>query len=178
MLLIYTHDFYYAKECNFDHMSENEIKNACIRLRYCQKLNAEENAFKISQSEEQIEEMKKIMDDAYKAYSDLLAKRTQQLTQQVNENAVRDARVQDKSVSGSWLDRTLANPANWGKTRTKIAKTLDLLHDEGRDAALKYAQSKGLITLKDGTYDSVHPKLRYLCNLLNTQDKVYASKTS
>jgi len=43
---IYTHDIYYAKECNFDGMSENEIKNACVRIRYCQKLNAEESNFK------------------------------------------------------------------------------------------------------------------------------------
>lgn len=41
-----THDVYYAKECNFDGMSENEMKNACVRLRYVQKLNSEENDFK------------------------------------------------------------------------------------------------------------------------------------
>ena len=41
-----THDVYYAKECNFDDMSENEMKNTCVRLRYVQKLNSEENDFK------------------------------------------------------------------------------------------------------------------------------------
>ena len=43
---IHTHDVYYSKDDNFDGMSENQIKNACIRLRYCQKLNSKENDFK------------------------------------------------------------------------------------------------------------------------------------
>ena len=43
---IHTHDVYYSKDSNFDGMSESQMKNACVRLRYCQKLNSEENDFK------------------------------------------------------------------------------------------------------------------------------------
>lgn len=34
-----THDFYYAKDTNFDNLTENQIKNACVRLRICNKLD-------------------------------------------------------------------------------------------------------------------------------------------
>ena len=34
-----THDFYYAKDTNFDKLTENQIKNACVRLRICNKLD-------------------------------------------------------------------------------------------------------------------------------------------
>ena len=60
-----THDVYYAKECNFDGMSENEMKNACVRLRYVQKLNSEENDFKdiIKKEKELIKQgFKKVFD--------------------------------------------------------------------------------------------------------------------
>ena len=43
---IHTHDVYYTKDTYFDGMSENEMKSACIRIRYCQKLNYEENDLK------------------------------------------------------------------------------------------------------------------------------------
>ena len=34
-----THDLYYAKDTNFDGLTENQIKNACVRLRFCNELN-------------------------------------------------------------------------------------------------------------------------------------------
>ena len=49
---IHTRDVYYAKEDNFDGMSENEMNCACIRIRYCQKLNSEEADFSENEKNE------------------------------------------------------------------------------------------------------------------------------
>ena len=35
-----THDIYYTKE-NLEGLSENQMKNACVRLRYCDGINQE-----------------------------------------------------------------------------------------------------------------------------------------
>lgn len=145
-----------------------------------QKAQDAEEAFKLSlkENEEKLEALKNDVNEAYKIYLDLQAKLREQKVREANENAVSNARDHDKTKSGSWLNRTLANPANWGKTRTKIAKTLDLLHSEGRDAALKYAMKKGLIKLNGKKYESDYPKLQGLCDLFNTADPGYPSATT
>ena len=41
-----THDVYYAKESDFEGLSENRIKNSCERIRYVRKLNSKEQKTK------------------------------------------------------------------------------------------------------------------------------------
>ena len=43
---VHTRDVYYSKQDNFDGLSENNIKNSCVRIRYVQKINDDENSFK------------------------------------------------------------------------------------------------------------------------------------
>jgi len=62
---IHTRDVYYTKEENFDGLSENEIKSACVRIRYCQKLNSEESDFK-----ENVKKEKELIKKGYKKVFD------------------------------------------------------------------------------------------------------------
>ena len=62
---IHTHDVYYSKDSNFDGMSENQMKNACVRLRYCQKLNSEESDFSDNEKKE-----KELIKQGYKKVFD------------------------------------------------------------------------------------------------------------
>ena len=62
---VHTRDVYYAKDDNFDGMSENEMKSACVRIRYCQKLNSEECDFSENEKKE-----KELIKQGYKKVFD------------------------------------------------------------------------------------------------------------
>lgn len=156
----------------------------------------DEQAFKIAQEkdDEKIKLLQEEVNNAFKIYQDLQMKRLNQQQEiqmrELNANAVENARTHDKSVSGSKWSRSKWNPKNWTNLNFKgerdysanIAKCMRLLHNKGREQAIAYAKKHNLIVL-DGNnhYKPIKNfddnRLKDLCDLLNTQDKVYTSKT-
>lgn len=61
-----THDIYYTNK-NLDNLTENQMKNSCIRLRYCDGINKE-----IKDKNELDNEEKKLAEDGYKKVFDTI----------------------------------------------------------------------------------------------------------
>jgi len=93
-----TRDVYYTKE-NLDGMSENEMKNACIRIRYFQKLNSEETDISEKQKEED-----KLIDDGYKKVFD-----TEKLDFQYSNNNMK-SKIQIQDIKDLGLVLYYDNP--------------------------------------------------------------------
>jgi len=62
---VYTRDVYYTKETDFNGLSENEIKRACIRIRYVEKINSITNEFK-----DNLKKEKELLKQGYKKIFD------------------------------------------------------------------------------------------------------------
>jgi len=120
-----------------------------------------------------MEQLTAAKDAAFDNYTKLNNEYNAVLAEQAAANAKRQDRAHDKETSGRWWDRTWANPKNWTNLNFKghkdasasIAKCLRKLNTAGRDAALKYAQQKGLITINGNTATTKHKELKELCNL-------------
>ena len=61
-----THDIYYTKE-NLDGLSENQMKNACVRLRYCDGINQE-----YKDKSELLNKEKELISEGYKKAFDTI----------------------------------------------------------------------------------------------------------
>ncbi len=63
-----THDLYYTKNANFDGLTENQIKNACVRLRVCNELNKKV----ISSNEKLLKQERELIKQGYKKAFDTI----------------------------------------------------------------------------------------------------------